>query len=415
MEVNTLDIIKEWRTKIPPKELVKRNLPFANIEEKINKAYTLFGLRRAGKTFMMFQYYMALSREREVAYINMEDERLKLLPQSEVQKTLEDLVKQKVLLLIDEVQSMPHWASWLNRMIEMHGSSIIVSGSSSFLRTQNIPRVLRGRTISKQIFPPSIEEAKRFLQRELSSVDKENLLRWGTMPEVLKVQSEAVRQDLLQEYYRTIIERDIKDVNNLRKIEEFESFLYFIINSPLVSAGKMERVLKSAGKPLSKRTILKYMSFSEDAFIVFFVPIFVRSSRAREQYPKKVYLADNGFLTALLPRVSKGRLLENLVADELTKRGFEPGRTLFYWKSQKDYEVDFVLLEGSHVKQLIQVAYSLDEEKTRKREERALVKASRELGCKDLLVLTWDEEGEVERDGKRIVYKPVWKWLFGFG
>ncbi len=111
--------------------------------------------------------------------------------------------------------------------------------------------------------------------------------------------------------------------------------------------------------------------------------------------------------------LSRGRLLENLIAVELLRQRsyFSSDLEIFYWKSYEGYEVDFVLLQGTQVKQLIQVAYSLEDEKTRKRELRALVKASRELSCNNLLVLTWDEEGKEKVKGKEIRLVPVWRWL----
>ena len=95
----------------------------------------------------------------------------------------------------------------------------------------------------------------------------------------------------------------------------------------------------------------------------------------------------------------------------------EKDSEIYYWKSPEGYEVDFVVKEGSKVKQLIQVCYDLQDEKTRKRELRALLKASKDLKCKDLLVITndFEDEQQLEWFGKKakIKFMPLWKWLLG--
>lgn len=102
--------------------------------------------------------------------------------------------------------------------------------------------------------------------------------------------------------------------------------------------------------------------------------------------------------------------MENTVALELLKKGWKAGKNLFYYR-KSDFEVDFVIKEGLKIKQLMQVCYSLEDERTKKREIKALVKASDELKCSDLLVITWDYEAEEEISGKKIKFVPLWKWL----
>ena len=99
--------------------------------------------------------------------------------------------------------------------------------------------------------------------------------------------------------------------------------------------------------------------------------------------------------------------MENLVAIELKRRGKE----IYYWKDYQQREVDFVIKEGLKVKELIQVCYDIEDFTTKDRELRALVKASKELKCKNLLVITWDYEGEEEFKNRKIKFIPLWKWL----
>ncbi|MEM5813161.1 MAG: DUF4143 domain-containing protein, partial [Candidatus Aenigmatarchaeota archaeon] len=106
-----------------------------------------------------------------------------------------------------------------------------------------------------------------------------------------------------------------------------------------------------------------------------------------------------------------GRLAESLVAISLYKSKFYNGTDFFYWKDYQQNEVDFVLKEGLKIKQLIQVTYASAKDEIEKREMKALLKASKELKCKNLLVITWDYEDEIKVENKKIVFKPLWKWL----
>ncbi|MDL1970440.1 MAG: DUF4143 domain-containing protein [Candidatus Desulfofervidaceae bacterium] len=124
--------------------------------------------------------------------------------------------------------------------------------------------------------------------------------------------------------------------------------------------------------------------------------------------PKKVYGIDTGLINALVPKIvlNYGRLMENLVFLELRRKDKE-----VYFYSQPNYEVDFLIKEGFEIKQLIQVCYSLKDEKTKKRELNALLKASKGLKCDHLLIITWDEEGEEKVNSHKVKFCPLWKWL----
>lgn len=118
--------------------------------------------------------------------------------------------------------------------------------------------------------------------------------------------------------------------------------------------------------------------------------------------PSKVYVVDNGFVQSTAFNLSEnlGRLLENQVFVELLRRGYIPGKTLFYYRTRNDKEIDFVTRKGSKVEQFIQVCYDMSSEKTRKRELDALVEAAEELHCDNLLVITNSQEEKIEWKNK---------------
>jgi len=126
----------------------------------------------------------------------------------------------------------------------------------------------------------------------------------------------------------------------------------------------------------------------------------------------KIYINDNGLASSLISFSSDiGKFMENLVFLELKKRELEGRHEIFYWKDYQGGEVDFVIKEGLKIKQLIQVTYASTRDEIEQREVKALIKASDLLKCKDLLVITWDYEGEEKFKGKKIKFLPLWKWL----
>jgi len=132
----------------------------------------------------------------------------------------------------------------------------------------------------------------------------------------------------------------------------------------------------------------------------------------RESWPRKVYACDTG-LTRLFRRGEEvGRLMENVVFIELLRRTNEnPLWDIYYYRDQRQREVDFVVKEGPRVAQLIQVTYASSPDELDRRELDSLLRASEALGCGSLLVVTWDLEDEIVRDGKRITSVPLWRWL----
>ncbi|MFH0927973.1 MAG: DUF4143 domain-containing protein, partial [bacterium] len=157
----------------------------------------------------------------------------------------------------------------------------------------------------------------------------------------------------------------------------------------------------------------KYIKYLEEAYLIFSLLRYSPKSVLRIKSPRKVYVVDNGFITAKAIRHSpdKGKLMENLVFTELVKHGAKPNMDLFYYKTRNDREVDFVVKSGAEVTELIQVCYESINPDVEKRETRALVEASGELKVEKLTVLTWDEKRDVIKDGMTIHFKPLWEWL----
>ena len=129
--------------------------------------------------------------------------------------------------------------------------------------------------------------------------------------------------------------------------------------------------------------------------------------------PRKVYVVDNGLIYTRSFELSSnnGRQLENMVFIELLRREYDLKKSLFYYRTSNDKEVDFVIRDGRKVTSLIQVSYDISKTKTRERELDALVKASEELKCDNLMLISWNHDGSVEYRGKSIRIVSMDKWF----
>ena len=201
----------------------------------------------------------------------------------------------------------------------------------------------------------------------------------------------------------------------IRYVDDLYNLARFLMSSfsNVVSYTKLKNTLKFR----SVHTVQNYVRYLEDAYLVFHLDRFSFKQREQIKSPKKVYAVDTGMANALAFTFSEniGKLMENTVAVELLRQmsGSSSRLELYYWKDQQHREVDFVIKEGADVARLIQVCYDIDDPKTKERELKSLVRAAGELNCRDLLVITWDWEGEEEFKGCDIRFVPLWQWLQG--
>jgi hypothetical protein len=170
--------------------------------------------------------------------------------------------------------------------------------------------------------------------------------------------------------------------------------------------------MKSMGYAVGKTSLSNYIGYIESSYFLISIPVLSPKIKEQMQCPRQIYLIDNGFISALSTRYSKnyGRLYENAVALELMRRA-DFDTTIHYWKDRFGKEVDFVIKVGTEVRQLIQVCYEISHPDTKERETSAIVRASVELECDNLLIITSDYEGAEQIHKKNIAFIPLWKWL----
>src|SRR3989338_6059902 len=425
-------ILTEWKGKsipiIIPRELNLRDY----LNMKVNKIIVLNGFRRVGKTYILYglanELLKSNSRE-EVVHINFEDERIPLKTEflSNLLPTADEIFNKKIkYLLLDEVHNVPNWSKWLRRTYDNKNLRIFVSGSSSKMSEEEIPTELRGRFLEVKAFPLSFKEFLNFKKlnfdlRTLDYSDEEKplilkalteYLIYGGLPEVV-LEDENKKFELAQSYYSTVIKRDIVERYNIKNEEALKVLLKLLLDSKEYSISKTYNNLKSLGLEVGKSTIQKYISYIENSYFAFSLPIFSYKIKDQIQYPKKIYFIDNVFINSISTKFMNnyGRLYENLVAIELKRKKEES----YYWKNTEKEEVDFVIKKDTKINQLIQVCYDLTDPDTKKREVKALLKASKDLKCNNLLIINQNYSGEESTEWfgirRKIKFIPLWKWL----
>lgn len=425
--------IKEYLLDFQKKELpelVNRELKI----EHSKKIKSVIGPRRAGKTYFMYQEMKkalkAGKKKENILFLNFEDPRLIDINFKEIREIIklhwQLYPKSNPSIFIDEPQNINKWELGVRALYD-EGFDLYLSGSSSKLLSKEIATSLRGRTLSYLILPFSFKEFLKMKKSifdisTLSSKEKSILLsfldeylEFGGFPEVILEENKENKIKTLKEYLDMIIYKDIVERYNVKNTK----LIKWLINSLITSFSKEFSVhkiyltLKSKGVKVSKNTLYSYLSMLEDSFFAFFAQKFNYSIRNREFSVDKAYLCDIGFAKLLEVSRDKGKKMENAVFLELERKK-KSLTEIACWKNAQQEEVDFVVKQGRKVRQIIQVCCNIEDLDAKKREIRALIKASKELKCKDLLVITEDKEGEEIIKKKKIKYIPLWKWLLNY-
>jgi predicted AAA+ superfamily ATPase len=183
----------------------------------------------------------------------------------------------------------------------------------------------------------------------------------------------------------------------------------YLIKGRAFSVHKFYNFLKSLNIKVSKNSVYNYLEYFNDAFIFFPLRRFSWSLKNIEQSIPKIYSVDNGLIEGIVGE-NKGSKLENLIFLSLLRKGLKPNEEIFYYLSNNE-EVDFIIKKGRKITTLIQSCFDLSDYQTKERETKALIRASKELDCTHLLIITSNEEGEELIKDKKIKYIPAWKWL----
>lgn len=398
--------------------LIVRHYP---LEENVN--YCFVGIRRTGKSYMMYQQIQTLLKRNvplsQIVYVNFEDERLLEMNSNDLNTILElglELAgtNNKPYLFLDEIQNINGWEKFVRRTADMKYKVSITSGNSKMLSSE-IASTLGGRFVIMNIYPYSFAEyliangmKKNYLDT-ISTSDKAELLSqyneyvtYGAFPELVEVRN---KRTFLSSIFQTVYLGDIITRNKITNDFAVKLLLKKIaesITKPL-SFTRLTNIAKSAGTSLGKQTVINYVGYMIDSCLIFPLMNYAAKLIDRETSPK-YYFMDTG-LVGLMLLDCKSAQLENLVAIELIRRyGLE---NVFYFEN--NVEIDFYIPgEKLAIQVSLQVLEDMD---TRERETKAFVKLHKFIPESKCIIITNSEEASIECDGIPVSILPAWKWL----
>lgn len=418
MEKNVLKtLIVEYQQFVKGITLIERDI---HLSAQLN--YVFVGLRRAGKSYLMYQQIQNLLKEghkvEEILYFNFEDDRLVNLTVEDldlIKVCYEELYAYRPIFFLDEIQIVQHWERFARRLADQK-YRVYVTGSNAKMLSSEIATTLGGRFIVQNVYPFSFRECLKannimveptwyFKNRAEIVRSFSEYFYYGGLPELELVEGAEKRQwlsnlfnkiffgDLITRYS---IRNDLAMKVLIRKLAES-------VKQPS-SFSRLSNIVSSAGAKTTTDTIIDYLEFLQATWLIFSLENYA-SKLAEKVSNRKYYFIDNGLLNLFLidPVTS---LLENLVAITLRKKYEDE---LYFY--HQNIEVDFYIPAE---KLAVQVSYSLKEETTRKREITALLKMAAVMEVEKLLIITNDEEEVITENGKEINVIPIWKWLLEF-
>ncbi|MGB9708012.1 MAG: ATP-binding protein [Candidatus Pacearchaeota archaeon] len=379
-------------------------------------ALIITGVRRCGKSILA----VMLGKGEKYGYVNFEDERL-AIEANELNKVLEAIYSLKGdidFLIFDEIQNINGWERFIARLIQ--NKKVVITGSNARLLSKELATYLTGRHVDFTLFPFSFKEFLEFkefrpnihLTRDIAKLKNylKEYLKKGGFPLAYKIGN-----IFLIENYKDVIERDILQRYKIKYVKVLKDLTKYLISN--ISNEISYNQLKNIFKIKSVHTVKNYITYLQNSYLIFVLERFSFKLKEQMLAPKKIYCIDNGIADSVGFKFSenRGNFYENVVALQLFRKTcFDKKMEIYYWKDHQQNEVDFVI-KRKEVEQLIQVTLANSENEIKPRELKALLKASKELKCKNLLVITEDYEATKEQSWfgikRKIKFMPLWKWL----
>ena len=369
------------------------------------------GPRRVGKSTQA----LLMLRDKNFAYLNFDNySLLDAWDANLVMRMLDDVYPGYEYILLDEVQNLDGWDLWVSELYRL-GKNLVITGSNARMLSSEMATVLTGKYLQLEMLPFSLEEFFDWNKLDLHFLNPEDktnslvladdYLRNGGYPEV--VASRQLTRSYLDTLFDSIIWKDVAKRHNVRNVTDLNNLAIYLVSNLCnpVSANDLTTELGFS----SVNTTKKYMDYLHEPYLFYYLSRYNNKLTLMKKAPRKVYVVDNGFVASKAFSVSDnlGRLLENQVFIELVRRGYDVERTMFYYRSRNDKEVDFVLRKGAHIERLVQVCYDMSNPKTEKREVDSIVECAGELKCDNLVIVTNNDKRTIEKDGYKIDVVPI--------
>lgn len=381
--------------------------------------YVFVGVRRAGKSFLMFQRMQDLLAKGkswdDMLYINFEDDRLYGFDVHDFDTILtvhKEMGGQDPILFLDEVQNIEGWEKFARRLAD-HKYMVYITGSNAKMLSSDVATTLGGRYVVKNVFPygwdeylnaNGIDKDDLFFEEDTRERLLDEYVRQGGFPECAAYQE---KKDYLLSLYQKIFLGDIAMRNKVENPNALR--LMFIkmaesVKQP-IALTRLTNIINSVGTKVSKNTVINYAGYAKDSFLILPIKNFADNFTERETN-QKYYFIDNGIIDLLTFDCLTSQL-ENVVALTLMRRYGIDDRVYFY---NYNVEVDFVIPEKEMA---IQVCHTLGDEgsDTFIRETKSLVTLAKRFPYKKLLIVTYNEENTIYVNDTEIEVVPLWKWM----
>ncbi len=393
------NIVKIQRENLGLAEASVEREALKQIDIKIPFAIVLSGIRRCGKSTLLKQI---MKEFKDFYYFNFDDIRAANFEVEDFQKLDEVFLEEYGNMnyyFFDEIQNVQKWELFIRTLLDKK-KYVVITGSNASLLSRELGTRLTGRHLRFELFPFSYKEFLLLSNRNQSIESFEEYFTNGGFPEYIKLKKPAILQELLND----VLNRDIAirhKIRNLKSLKELSLYL-------LTNVGKefSYNNLKKTFNFGSTNSVISFISYLEDSYLIFTIPKFNYSLKKQIVNPKKVYSIDNGLIKANSSSFSKdkGSILENMVFINLRKKY----KDIFYF--QEKNECDFVVKEGTKIIKAIQVCFDLNEE-NKNREINGLLEPLEKFNLKEGLILTYKQDDEFKVNNKKIKVLPVWKWL----
>ena len=369
------------------------------------------GPRRVGKSTQA----LLMLRDKNFAYLNFDNySLLEAWDANLVMRMLDDVYLGYEYILLDEVQNLNGWDLWVSELYRL-GKNLVITGSNARMLSSEMATVLTGKYLQVEMLPFSLEEFFDWNKLDLHMLKPEDItnsfvltddyIRNGGYPEV--VASRQLTRSYLDTLFDSIIWKDVAKRHNVRNVTDLNNLAMYLVSNFCnpVSANDLTTKLGFS----SVNTTKKYMDYLHEPYLFYYLSRYNNKLKLMKKASRKVYVVDNGFVASKAFSLSDnlGRLLENQVFIELVRRGYDVERTMFYYRSRNDKEVDFVLRKGAHIERLVQVCYDMSNPKTEKREVDSIVECAGELKCTNLVIVTNNDKRTIEKDGYKIDVVPI--------
>lgn len=406
-------IISENQEFIGSIPLVERPL---HLEESGN--YVFVGVRQAGKSYLLYQRVKELLgcgiNLHDIVYVNFDDERLLGMTTDDFDLILQAYYSMhggQPIFFFDEIQNVDGWANFARRLANQK-HRVYVTGGNAKMLSRDIETVLGGRYLSVYVFTYSFEEYLKAIGISVSGGSqygrKANELQrhfrtyfeWGGFPELVNFREKRV---WLNSLYNRIFFNDLVVRHKVKNEDSLRMCIRRLAESVMqpCSLNRLSNLVKSTGMPCSPSTVMEYVRYLQESCLLISLDNYA-SKFVDKETVKKHYFIDNGLLHLFINNPDTA-LLENLCAINLYKRY---GKGVYYFN--RNIEVDFYVPDE---KLAIQASFRMSEEATLEREIKALVALHGLYETQRNLIITYEDEGIMERDGIKIEIIPVWKWL----